>query len=104
MHKRRTLTLFFTLIVFLSLPVMFSWMDTFAYGAPLPQTAPVNPAFQQYFQARETRTIQKSSEGQALGHIPSPLDRSHLKGQIVIQEGHYRSGYSSSYDLRDYGS
>lgn len=51
-----------------------------AAGASEPQAAPLNPAFEEYMQL--LRTVRAPAlvtpEGYYLGHIPGPVDLSHL--------------------------
>ena len=68
------------------------------------QLAPLNPEFVSYL---EKRTEDRSSgeqlstnEGHALGSIPSPFDRTHLKAPA---QGYLLQGLPARYDLRETG-
>lgn len=69
------------------------------------QPAPLNPDFVDYLEKQaEDRSAGEqylTSEGHALGCIPSPFDRSHLKAPAL--EGHFPQGFPDSYDLRKTG-
>lgn len=66
------------------------------------QPAPLNPDFVEYMEnqaeERSAGELHLTSEGYALGCIPSPFDRSHLKAPV--QEGRFPLGFPDSYDLR----
>jgi C1A family cysteine protease len=61
-----------------------------------PKIAPLNPAF---LKAIEEMQAGKFYQGEGLGYIPSPVDRSYYKG---VYDERVRAGYPVSYDLRTY--
>ena len=68
------------------------------------QPAPLNPDFVEYMEnqaeERSAGELHLTSEGYALGCIPSPFDRSHLKAPV--QEGRFPLGFPDSYDPVSY--
>ena len=61
-------------------------------AAGTPQTAPANPQFVQWLAEQEAAlavgesAVKTSADGHRLGYIPSPIDRSYLKGQTAASE------------------
>ena len=65
--------------------------------------APVNPEFITWQEKIATFKIERyDEEGHALGHIPAPLDRSHLQYQTATTQL-IEGASPSSYDLRSEG-
>ncbi|MCK4628671.1 MAG: hypothetical protein KAT56_06680 [Sedimentisphaerales bacterium] len=65
--------------------------------------APVNPEFITWQEKTATFKIERyDEEGHALGHIPAPLDRSHLQYQTATTQL-IEGASPSSYDLRSEG-
>lgn len=71
---------------------------------PEGQAAPLNPAFEAYMHRLQAGAplVQVTPEGYYLGHIPSPVDRSHLD-QLPGQPPPERLGQPATYDLRTLG-
>ena len=63
--------------------------------------APLNPAFLKYLEDRMAGRASAVDGDHPTGHVPSPLDLSHLKG--VATTGRTRGILPSEYDLRDEG-
>lgn len=62
------------------------------------RSVPLNPAFQNYLDAKVDGKLPQSSDGHWLGHIPSPVDYSYLRGMRLSLTGQTLPG---SYDLRN---
>jgi len=100
---------FFRLLAGVSLVFLLGGISLPSAGAqeaaPVPQMAPINPEYIDWlFEQKEAAQQQVVGPDGAiyyLGHIPSPLDRSHLKD--ALDSGKPREGLPASYDLRDYG-
>ncbi len=74
-----------------------------AQGSGNVSLAPLNPGFLEYLQKpQHLKASNLTADGHALGHIPSPLDLSHLTGTPLFQE-RLGVGSPSSYDLRTLG-
>ena len=70
-------------------------------SAENPSSAPLNPAFLEYIRGvGEGKTIEIQG-AHPTGHIPSPLDLSHLAGQATTARN--KGILPSAYDLRDDG-
>ncbi len=69
------------------------------------QTAPLNPAFVEYLQKSIIQqTLGEATEERGYGFIPSPVDRSHMKGVRLSGDSiHQNLGYDPVYDLRSSG-
>jgi len=68
-----------------------------------PQMAPVNPAFTDFIQHKQFMQ-QLTAQSKGLGYIPSPIDRSNLKGAATrLMATENLTALPTSYDLRTYG-
>ena len=65
--------------------------------------APINTEFINYIEKLNHPVLQEAIPEHALGYIPSPIDRSHLKGKQIIQTRRIMSQSPPSYDLRNLG-
>ena len=70
-------------------------------GAEVGSSAPLNPAFLKYLEDRMAGRSSAIDSDHPTGHVPSPLDLSHLKG--VATTGRTRGVLPTAYDLRDEG-
>jgi C1A family cysteine protease len=70
-------------------------------SADIPSQAPLNPEFVQYQKAvaQGQAPVVMTADGYSLGHVPAPLDLSHLTAQVPQQ---ITNSLPSSYDLRNY--
>jgi len=102
-EKTRTLLLRRSLILFVLLLLLLfslSLSTCVAQAATVFKTAPVNPDFTAYIKAHDLNQVKnQTGSGHRLGHIPAPLDLSHLKGKKTSR----LTSFPSSYDLRDLG-
>jgi C1A family cysteine protease len=90
-------------VILMSALIFYTIPPVMAQGSENVTLAPLNPAFLEYLQELQYFGAQRLAAGEhGLGHIPSPLDLSHLTGLPLFQE-HERLGFSASYDLRTYG-
>lgn len=89
------------LVVFV---VLFSLVHL--YPAPeqrgtKPLLAPLNPEFVKYQSLVWAGKVQRlSSDGYPLGHVPAPVNLSHVRGVADLS---IATSYPTSYDLRSYG-
>lgn len=71
------------------------------------KAAPLNPEFVEWQSALQTRAEESSRSGEqelhALGHIPSPVDWSHLDTQSAASTIPRRNAFDPIYDLRTLG-
>jgi len=100
-YKRRVLAKLWVLTSIFVLAI--ATFDLGAIGASEPQAAPLNPAFEEYMQL--PRTVRPPAlvtpEGYYLGHIPGPVDLSHL---LVLREPPQAPlSQPAAYDLRVLG-
>lgn len=81
--------------------------NIFAQEATDPVMAPLNPEFLNYMNNNTTRFLRGQSvtpDGHPLGHVPSPVDLSHLAGKNVFQSTRHAMAFlPSSFDLRTVG-
>lgn len=93
---RKALT-FMLVLIFLTTAIAQGVLAT--SGNYEPQTAPLNPAFEEYLERLEEGEVRKQTiDGNPLGAIPSPADRSHVWG---AQEDDISAlSLPVSYDLR----
>ena len=69
---------------------------------PSLSVAPINPAFAAWQNKMATFAVETyNEEGRALGHIPSPVDKSHLEFQT--ETALQSLSTPISYDLRSFG-
>jgi C1A family cysteine protease len=68
------------------------------------RVAPLNPAFEAYLQRRFAKgpELQVTVEGYVLGHVPSPVDRSHLRTPVAFLPKDV-VGQPATYNLRTLG-
>ncbi len=86
---------FIACILLISCPLM-------AGDAPMPQMAPVNPAFTEFLLHKQFMKA-APSQTHGLGLIPSPVDRSHLTGGNQRLADQSLLSLPSMYDLRTTG-
>jgi C1A family cysteine protease len=96
-RKTRACAIVLAAVAWLSIP-----FSCFIYGQAGPSSAPINPDFLSYsMQPRQSRILSIGASGNALGYIPSPVDRSYLavKRRTLLKA----AALPSSYDLRTLG-
>ncbi|MEN6438954.1 MAG: lectin like domain-containing protein [Syntrophobacter sp.] len=71
--------------------------STMALAESESKSAPPNPAFKNYVDTRAEGKLPQSGDGRWLGHIPSTVDHSYLKGVRLSLTG---ESLPASYDLR----
>ena len=100
---------FFRIFAGLSLVFLLGGISVPSVGAqdaaPVLRAAPVNPEYIDWIIKKKDVGPQQveGPDGtiHSLGHIPSPLDRSHLKSALPLDKS--REGAPASYDLRTFG-
>src|SRR6185369_6739002 len=93
---------------FLMLTFCFAYsllLNTYsAHAEPVPSVAPHNQAFVAHFAKQPLERLQAAitKGGRPMGHIPSPIDHSYLKGLTVPTNNLVRKSVTlpTSYDLR----
>jgi len=107
LHFSRRRILCFRILAGLSLVFLLGGIFVPSVGAqeaaPALQAAPVNPEYIDWLfeRANEDHRAVPKDMTYSLGHIPSPLDRSHLIGQAGL--GVSPDGAPANYDLRTFG-
>ena len=101
MRKMKTASRFTTLLALLTGVLLCSSPLMEANAAGL-EMGPVNPAFTDFMLHRPVlQAAESQSEG--MGYIPSPVDRSHLKGLKQLLPFQAIAALPTSYDLRTLG-
>ncbi|MFI5294600.1 MAG: lectin like domain-containing protein [Thermodesulfovibrionales bacterium] len=110
-RKDRVLTDIVITVLLLCGLMLFTGIPVSAQDQEIPVMAPLNPKFVDYMNLKSVPRLSipnVTSDGYALGYIPSPLDLSHLAGQSIFPADSLRAtsmeaplqALPASYDLR----
>ncbi len=93
-RKDRVLTDIVLTVLLLCGLMLFTSIPVSAQDQEIPVMAPLNPKFVDYMNLKSVPRLSipnVTSDGYALGYIPSPLDLSHLTGQSIFPADSHRA-------------